>query len=50
MKCFAALEIALGLAKFTCCLMWAAAGVLHAESEPLPYHFIRFIAKELLLG
>ncbi len=33
MKCFAALEIALGLAKFTCCLMWAAAGVLHAESE-----------------
>lgn len=30
------------MAKFTCCLMGAAAGVLRAESESLPYHMIRF--------
>lgn len=46
MKRIAALEIALGVAKFTCCLVWAAAGVLRAESESLPYHLIRFEENE----
>jgi len=46
MKWIGALEIALGVAKFTCCLMGAAAGVLRAESESLPYHLIRFEENE----
>ncbi len=46
MKCIAALEVALGVAKFTCCMMAAAAGLLRAESESLPYHMIRFEENE----
>jgi len=46
MKWIAALEVALGVAKFTCCLLWAAAGVLRAESESLPFHLIRFEENE----
>ncbi len=46
MKFIAVLEVVLGVAKITCCLMGAAAGVLRAESESLPYHMIRFEANE----
>lgn len=44
MKWIAGRKIALGLAKFVCCL--AMAGILRAESESLPYHFIRFEENE----
>ena len=46
MKFIAAFKSILGVAKFTCCLMGAAAGVVRAESESLPYHFIRFEENE----
>lgn len=47
MKRIATLRIPLGIAKFTCCLMAAAAvGALRAESESLPYHSIRFEEEE----
>lgn len=46
MKCITACKAALGIAKFTCCLMAASAGVLRAESESLPYHLIRFEENE----
>jgi hypothetical protein len=47
MKLTAALEIALGVAKISCCLMVAAAaGVVRAESESLLYHSIRFEENE----
>ena len=46
MKYIAALKIAVGVAKFTCCVMAAAFGGLRAESESLPYHLIRFEESE----
>lgn len=46
MKWIAILEIALGVAKLTCCMMGMAAGVLRADSGSLPYHFIRFEENE----
>lgn len=46
MKWIAALEIALGVARFACCLSWAAAGGVRAESESLPFHSIRFEENE----
>ena len=46
MKCITAMKVALEVARFTCCLMAAVAGVLRAESESLPYHMIRFEENE----
>ena len=45
LKLNAALKIALGIAMIMGCLM-AGAGGLRAESESLPYHFIRFEENE----
>ncbi len=45
MRRIANFQIALGVAKFACCIM-AATGVLRAESESLPYHLIRFEESE----
>jgi hypothetical protein len=46
MKCNTPFKDALGIAKFTGFLIGAAAGVLRAENESLPYHLIRFEENE----
>ena len=46
MKFTNTLKVGLGLAKFTCYLMWTTFGLLHAESESLPYHLVRFEKNE----
>ena len=45
MKWSAGFKIAVGIGKLACCIM-AVAGMLRAESEAMPYHFIRFEENE----